>query len=110
MMIFLRSVFPPVKTVVHHQVGSGLDPSTTVGPVITADSVEAIDGRVQDAVAKGAQVLIGGTRSSFSEGSPLSSGNFYDPTIIANATIDMRVFRCVGVNCAVVEVVLRWFF
>ncbi len=80
---------PPTQS----QVGSGLDPTTTIGPLITSTSVAAIDSRVQDAVAKGAQVLVGGSKTGFSDTSPLRDGNFFDPTIIANATIDMRVFR-----------------
>jgi acyl-CoA reductase-like NAD-dependent aldehyde dehydrogenase len=50
---------------------------------------------VQDAVSKGAKLLAGGNRPQLSE--PLSSGFFYEPTVLADATADM---------CALVSSVL----
>jgi vanillin dehydrogenase len=41
-----------------------------------------IDGHVQDAVTKGARLLMGGQHT----------GNFYQPTALADVTKDMRVY------------------
>lgn len=48
---------------------------------------------VSDAVSKGASVLIGGGRPQHPDGSPLTNGHFFEPTVLAGATIDMRCFR-----------------
>lgn len=42
---------------------------------------------MSDAVSKGAKVLVGGALPQLPE--PLSGGNFYPPTVLAGATIDM---------------------
>eukprot|EP00878_Enallax_costatus_P010162 GHUV01010608.1.p1 GENE.GHUV01010608.1~~GHUV01010608.1.p1 ORF type:complete len:425 (+),score=122.60 GHUV01010608.1:632-1906(+) len=73
------------------KVGDGSDPNTTHGPLITPAGVEKVTSHVTDAVGKGAKVLVGGNRPDLPE--PLSGGNFYSPTVLADATIDMRCFR-----------------
>jgi hypothetical protein len=42
---------------------------------------------VADAVSKGAKLLAGGSVPQLPE--PLTGGNFYSPTVLAEATIDM---------------------
>jgi acyl-CoA reductase-like NAD-dependent aldehyde dehydrogenase len=42
---------------------------------------------VADAVSKGAKLLVGGSVPQLPE--PLSGGNFYSPTVLAEATIAM---------------------
>lgn len=42
---------------------------------------------MSDAVSKGAKVLVGGKVPELPE--PLSGGNFYAPTVLTDATIDM---------------------
>lgn len=73
------------------RVGSGLDPATTTGPLITPAALDKVESHVADAVAKGAAVVAGGGRPTLP--APLSGGNFFEPTLIRDATIDMRVFR-----------------
>jgi succinate-semialdehyde dehydrogenase/glutarate-semialdehyde dehydrogenase len=68
------------------QIGHGLEPSTQIGPMITAKAVDDVHTMVEDAVAKGAQVLTGGARASQGE-------CFYQPTILTNVDASMRVFR-----------------
>ena len=46
---------------------------------------------MEDAKAKGAKVLIGGSRPSL-EGK-LSGGYFFEPTVIGDATTDMKIFK-----------------
>ncbi|MGZ7194451.1 MAG: aldehyde dehydrogenase family protein, partial [Halobacteriota archaeon] len=63
------------------RVGSGLDPGTDVGPLINHSAVAKVESLVNDAIEKGARVLVGGHR--LIEG-PLASGSFYAPTVLAD--------------------------
>ncbi|CAL8462841.1 g2375 [Coccomyxa elongata] len=71
--------------------GPGLDPSITLGPLINTAAVERVQGHVDDAVAKGATVTVGGKKPDLPE--PYNKGYFYAPTVLSNATIDMKIFR-----------------
>jgi succinate-semialdehyde dehydrogenase / glutarate-semialdehyde dehydrogenase len=48
-----------------------------------------VAGHVDDAVKKGAKTLTGGKRPEMQ--GDLAKGNFYEPTILGDATIDMKV-------------------
>jgi acyl-CoA reductase-like NAD-dependent aldehyde dehydrogenase len=72
-----------VKQVESLKMGDPLDPGTEVGPVIDAGSLDRITDWVQEAVAGGAEVLTGGSRRD----------PFYQPTILANVTAEMKVCR-----------------
>jgi acyl-CoA reductase-like NAD-dependent aldehyde dehydrogenase len=72
-----------VKQVQGLVVGDPMDPSTDVGPVIDAGALERIASWVDEAVAGGAEVLVGGERSD----------PFYQPTVLAATTPEMKV-RC----------------
>ncbi|MDJ1135156.1 aldehyde dehydrogenase family protein [Streptomyces iconiensis] len=61
--------------------GSPLEEDTFIGPLITPDAVRRVDERVQDAVAKRARVLTGGTHD----------GPVYAPTILADVPEDAMV-------------------
>ena len=50
-----------------------------------------VEGHVEDAKAKGAKVLIGGARPSL-EGK-ISGGYFFEPTVIGDASVDMKIFK-----------------
>lgn len=63
------------------QVGPGTDSETECGPMITRKAVDKIDRLVQDAVARGAKVLCGGT---ITEG----KGYFYPPTVLRDVPPD----------------------
>ncbi len=69
-------------------VGNGLDPETDVGPLINHAAVEKVDSHVNDAIRKGARLLVGGHR--LTEGA-YASGSFYAPTILADITPNMRI-------------------
>ncbi|MGG1573214.1 NAD-dependent succinate-semialdehyde dehydrogenase [Fictibacillus sp. NRS-1165] len=69
------------------KVGNSLDPCSEVGPLVSQDGIEKVEEHVQDAIAKGAQLLCGGKRL---EGE-LSQGLFYEPTILGDVTNDMRI-------------------
>ena len=68
------------------QVGNGLTGDVQQGPLINMAAVEKVEEHIADAVAKGAKIVMGGTRH------PLG-GSFFKPTILAEATADMLVAR-----------------
>lgn len=65
-------------------VGDPMDETTDVGPLATASGRDDLAELVDDAVAKGAEVLTGG-------GAPDGDGWFYSPTVLAGLTDDMRI-------------------
>ncbi len=62
-------------------VGPGTEPGVRLGPLHTSGQRAEIEEQVQDAVDRGAEVLVGGRRP---EGAEFGSGNFYLPTVLAN--------------------------
>ncbi len=64
------------------KVGNPREPDTVIGPLVEGKQCAFIDGQVQDALSKGARVLYGGN----------SDGAFYQPTIVADVTKEMRIF------------------
>lgn len=83
-----------VKHVTKLRLGDGLQPGVTHGPLISSTAVEQVDFKVQDAVRNGGKVLVGGRKPSFDESSRrLGAGFFYEPTVIVNATKNMKVFK-----------------
>ena len=67
-------------------VGEGLKGETHQGPLIDMAAVEKVEDHVKDAVDKGARVVAGGQRHEL-------GGTFYEPTILADVTQDMKVAR-----------------
>lgn len=65
-------------------VGDPMNEETQVGPLATANGQRDIASLVDDAVAHGARVLLGGTL-------PEGPGFFYPPTVIDSITPDMRL-------------------
>jgi succinate-semialdehyde dehydrogenase/glutarate-semialdehyde dehydrogenase len=59
------------------KLGNGLDEGVNVGPMANIRGLEHVDNLVQDAVGKGAKLLIGGKRSK-----DFNKGYFYEPTVI----------------------------
>ncbi|MFM1906551.1 MAG: hypothetical protein RLZZ591_228 [Pseudomonadota bacterium] len=70
------------------KVGNGFDADVNQGPLIEEAALEKVQRHVDDAVAKGARVLVGGKRLS-----DLGSGQFFEPTVVADATADMLCAR-----------------
>ena len=66
------------------QVGSGLTEGVTQGPLIDMAAVEKVEEHIQDALAKGARLVVGGERHSL-------GGQFFRPTVLAGATTEMKV-------------------
>jgi succinate-semialdehyde dehydrogenase/glutarate-semialdehyde dehydrogenase len=66
------------------KLGNGLNPGVTQGPMINPAAVEKVREHIADALAKGGELLLGGSRHSL-------GGCFFSPTIIGNATANMKV-------------------
>lgn len=69
------------------QVGDGLQPGTTIGPLINEAQLRKVSAIVEDARDKGASVLVGGKARA--EVGKL----FYAPTILADVADGMRIYR-----------------
>jgi acyl-CoA reductase-like NAD-dependent aldehyde dehydrogenase len=87
-----RSLYEPfvdacVRKTKQLRVGNGLDPDTDVGPMIDERQLRIVESQVEDAVASGARVLVGGTRLT------ALGPNFYAPTVVVDVTHDMKIMR-----------------
>jgi aldehyde dehydrogenase (NAD+) len=71
------------------RLGSGLDASTDVGPLVSASQLTRVTEYVRIGVAEGARLLCGGARS---EQGVLARGHFFEPTIF-EASRTMRIAR-----------------
>ncbi len=68
------------------KIGDPLDDSTQIGPLAKKQFVDDIDSQVQRSLAMGARLVTGGHRID-------GPGNYYAPTVLADVTPDMPVFR-----------------
>ncbi|MEO5807989.1 MAG: NAD-dependent succinate-semialdehyde dehydrogenase [Devosia sp.] len=66
--------------------GAGYGAGVAVGPLINQKAVDRIHGWVQDAVARGASVLTGGTAGG-------GDGYYYPPTVITKVPADSALVR-----------------
>ncbi len=66
------------------KVGNGFEDGVSQGPLIEEAALEKVQRHVDDAVAKGARVMAGGNRLA---------GQFFEPTVVADATADMLCAR-----------------
>ncbi|KAJ0574442.1 putative succinate-semialdehyde dehydrogenase (NAD(+)) [Helianthus annuus] len=68
------------------KVGNGFSEGVVQGPLINEAAVQKVDSFVQDAISKGAKVLVGGKRHSL-------GFTFYEPTIIGDVKNEMLIAR-----------------
>ncbi|MBM0743706.1 NAD-dependent succinate-semialdehyde dehydrogenase [Phormidium sp. CLA17] len=68
------------------KVGDPMLPETDLGPLSTPKILEDIDRQVQAIVQQGARILVGGTRLD-------RPGNYYQPTLITDITVDNSLGR-----------------
>lgn len=80
---FARRLAERVKAL---KVGNGRDEGVVIGPLIDDDAVNKVIDHIENARALGAQVLTGGQRHAL-------GGNFFEPTVLANLTPDMKIAR-----------------
>ena len=68
------------------KVGNGIEEGVDVGPLIEASAVDKVEEHVKDAKAKGGRIVTGGERHA-------PGGNFWQPTVIADAHEKMKLAR-----------------
>ena len=68
------------------KIGTGTDDGVAVGPLINEGAANDVIGFIEDAVANGANVVVGGGRSEF-------GACFVEPTVLTDVNDAMRVFR-----------------
>ncbi|TQL48416.1 succinate-semialdehyde dehydrogenase/glutarate-semialdehyde dehydrogenase [Homoserinimonas aerilata] len=68
------------------KIGEPLDDATQIGPLAKPSFIDDIDRQVQESIAMGARLVTGGYRID-------GPGNYYAPTVLADVTPDMPVFR-----------------
>ncbi|HTS20487.1 MAG TPA: NADP-dependent succinate-semialdehyde dehydrogenase [Casimicrobiaceae bacterium] len=68
------------------KVGPGTEAGVTQGPLINDAALAKVEEHVADATAHGARVVAGGKRHAL-------GGRFYEPTVLADVTPDMKIFR-----------------
>ncbi|GAB2721422.1 NAD-dependent succinate-semialdehyde dehydrogenase [Nocardia thraciensis] len=68
------------------RLGPGSDPATTLGPLINQNQLDTVTELVDDAVAKGAQIRIGGK-------APGGPGYYYPATILSEVPAAARILR-----------------
>ena len=66
------------------KVGNGFEDGVNQGPLIEEAALVKVQRHVDDAIAKGGKLLTGGKRLT-----TLGSGQFFEPTVLANASADM---------------------
>jgi phenylacetaldehyde dehydrogenase len=72
------------------RLGSGLEPDTMMGPLVSAEQLERVTGYIEIGRHEGARVAAGGNRAS---GGGLDAGFFVQPTVFTDVRPDMRVMR-----------------
>ncbi len=71
--------------------GDLFDETTALGPLISEEQADWVQGLVEDAVERGADLVRGGTRGA-PEGIPDELGDqFFEPTLLANVPHDARI-------------------
>ncbi|MDO7840791.1 aldehyde dehydrogenase family protein [Sphingomonas immobilis] len=85
------SVFDPLLVRIrdlmdHARLGPGHDPATAMGPMISEKQRLRAESIVDDSVAQGARVIRGAARCQ-------GKGFFYEPTLLADVSLDMRVMQ-----------------
>jgi succinate-semialdehyde dehydrogenase/glutarate-semialdehyde dehydrogenase len=83
--VYDRFVEKFVAAVSSVKVGDPTEADTFMGPLASAAALDGLAAQVDDAVAKGATVLIGGSRLD-------QPGSWFQPTVLAGVTEEMRAF------------------
>ncbi|MBM7344316.1 NAD-dependent succinate-semialdehyde dehydrogenase [Pantoea coffeiphila] len=68
------------------KVGNGVEEGVVVGPLIEASALKKVEEHVNDAVANGGRIVVGGARHAL-------GGNFWQPTVIADASEKMKLAK-----------------
>jgi succinate-semialdehyde dehydrogenase / glutarate-semialdehyde dehydrogenase len=66
------------------RIGDGLDPAAELGPITSGRRVQAMQHLVDDALARGGKVAVGGKR-------PRDTGYYFAPTLLTNIPADAAI-------------------
>ncbi|MFZ5891961.1 MAG: aldehyde dehydrogenase family protein [Myxococcota bacterium] len=80
---FLREFVDVVKS---FTIGDPEDDKTYIGPLAREEQLAELELQVQDALSKGARLLIGGKRID-------RTGYYFEPTVLTDVSDDMRIMR-----------------
>ncbi|MGB6405616.1 MAG: aldehyde dehydrogenase family protein [Candidatus Sulfotelmatobacter sp.] len=67
-------------------VGSGLDPETSMGPLVSEEQLSRVCGYLEAGFSEGAKAIVGGHKKG-------DKGYFVEPTVLVNTREDMKVVR-----------------
>ena len=73
-----------------YRLGPGADPSSEMGPLVSADQAARVVAYVDEARASGATVVVGGTKA---DEPALTAGNFVRPAVVTKAEPTSRIVR-----------------
>ena len=73
-----------VAAVSELKIGDGLVEGVNIGPMISSDAVNGVDALVKDAMAAGANLMLGGQRDK-------AGDTFYQPTVLTGVTNNMAI-------------------
>lgn len=85
--IFTQFVEKLKNRVAQTKVGDPLDSQTDMGRLVSEKQLKLLEAQMQDAIDKGAKIIIGGKKPEN------LSGPYYLPTLLTNITKDMRVYQ-----------------
>ena len=69
------------------KIGSGINPETTIGPLISSSAAENVKEKVDEAILDGAECVVGGNPI------PELGPNFYQPTVLRNVKSSSKVWN-----------------
>jgi acyl-CoA reductase-like NAD-dependent aldehyde dehydrogenase len=84
---FLAKVTAAAKKMV---VGDPNDEKTQMGPLVSAEHRDKVEGYIQSAIDEGAKLVLGGKRPT---APPMNKGYYVVPTIFTNVTQKMKIAR-----------------
>src|SRR5215472_2114093 len=68
------------------KVGSGMDPGTEMGPLVSAEQFQRVTGYLESGRTQGAKAVVGGHRAG-------TKGYFVEPTVLVDVKPDMKVVK-----------------
>jgi aldehyde dehydrogenase (NAD+) len=66
--------------------GAGLNPETTIGPLVSEEQQKRVMGYIEKGIAEGAEILCGGNK-------PFDQGYFVSPTVFADVNDEMTIAK-----------------
>jgi succinate-semialdehyde dehydrogenase/glutarate-semialdehyde dehydrogenase len=83
---FVDKLVERVKVV---KIGNPVD-NNDIGPLVNLRQLQVLEEQVKDAIDKGSEMLTGGKRPA---SEVLKKGNYFEPTILSNVTMDMKIMK-----------------